>query len=130
MEHWEMTADDVLAMYPGAEASAEDRKQIDLLLTIAEARLVHRIPSLPGRVMRGEVPAVLVKGVLAEVVGRVVTNPFPGVQSMQSGAGPFQMTQRPMWGTDKIRFSKDDLQDLLPGGAGSPARMIRTTIGW
>lgn len=129
MDFFPVTYEDIRVLNPQLDDTQALREQAQALLDLAEARLVQHLPTLPQRVESGEVSLTIVKGLLIEVVSRVLNNPFPGMQSMQSGAGPYQLTQKPVDASDRIRFTRNDLAGLLPRRANG-MYSLQMKIGW
>lgn len=116
---------DVTRLVENPPADAIVQEYLDL----AHARLLSRVPSIPARVASGALSAVLVKGVLVDMVKRVLDRrDGAGMESQSVGAGPFQIGGKFAAGSDRIRVLDSDLIDLVPssGAVGT----IRTPLGW
>lgn len=113
----------VAIVYPSA--SAVDLERVDAMLEIAEALLLRRVPSIPRRIASGELDATLVKAALVDMVGRVISNPSPGQESYQMGAGPFSTSAKFTAGANRIMVLDSDLAAILGSRSGKGFGTIR-----
>lgn len=125
MGRFEVTAEMVAAVYPGAE----DADRVEALLPIAEERLLARVPRLAERVASGALSKVLVQGVLIDMVGRVAQHREGGYESLQASAGGMSWGGKIAPGSDQVRVLPSDLRDLMPR-TSSQGRTIRARARW
>ena len=110
-------ATDVRAAYEGTIPTDEKTNaRLDALIRRACGKLSQLVPSLDGRMARGEVDPEVPAGMVVEAVLRVWRNPAGMVQE---GVGPFQASRNARASMNEIIFDSDDISRLL-GESNTP----------
>lgn len=119
---------DVVLRFP---AATDDEAGAEALLDLAHARLLARVPSIPARVSSGRLDPELVRGVLVDMVVRVLSAAgADGRESFQVQAGSFNIGGKYAPGANKVMVLDSDLIGLLPrGGSGFGTIRLRPTYG-
>lgn len=84
---------------------------LERLVVKAESRLLARVPSIPSRVQSGVLDVELVRGVVEDIVLRVVRNPR-GLSYEQAGEFAYRIDQATTTGA--IEVLDADIASLLP----------------
>ncbi|WP_102508104.1 hypothetical protein [Sanguibacter massiliensis] len=101
-----------LAIPEGPTVDAQIQKLIDK----AEERLLAAVPSVPRRIAAGTLPAALVKGVVEDMVLRVIKNPRA---LRQMGVDDFQATIDTAVSSGALYVTGDERALLAPAPRGS-----------
>lgn len=101
-------------------------------LTVASAVVRQRFRTIDQRVASGELSVDVVRGVVVDMVKRVLQAP-DGVRSRSQTVGPF--SESVTYGDEQNRLglylTGEELALLAPSLSGkAPARSIRMRVGW
>lgn len=102
-----------LAAY-GLDLPGSAQQSVEAIIAKAEARLLARVPSIPERVESGELGTDLVRGVVEDIVIRLIRNP-QGFSSEQAGDFSYRIDRLAASGV--VQVTDDDVKDLLPKGS-------------
>lgn len=106
-----VTAEQIQDIAFGFTISDDELPAVTNLILKAENKLIARVPSLPRRVETGAVSKDTVRGVVEDIVLRVIRNP-EGAD--REGVGGVSTSYSRLTGSGVIEILREDLKDLLP----------------
>lgn len=118
-----LTFDELVEVAFGLDIPETSRKSGERLIAKAERRLIDRVPRLEARIASGDLDPETVRGVVEDIVLRVIRN-ATGLSS-ESTAGGFSRAFDRLASSGRIEVLRDDLKDLLP----APRRVGSVRIG-
>jgi hypothetical protein len=112
----------------GMEIPQEAAAAVTRLIDKAGERLAARVPRIPARVADGVLTKALVRGVVEDMVIRVIRNPY-GYAQEQAGEFMYRIDRAVASGA--VQVTDEDVQTLTgDGGGGSFGRVTMGIPAW